>query len=109
MLVTFPKGRPSAITSVSDASLGSFLMWRTRDGGASSTFCFLLSLPLEVPSNRRNQSVSLQSVQRGADAQGGEVGAGPYSPLILLTPELGLLYMLSSSDPLCGEPQNKGP
>lgn len=26
MLVTFPKGRPSAITSVSDASLGSFLM-----------------------------------------------------------------------------------
>lgn len=28
---------------------------------------------------------------------------GTNSPLILLMPELGLLYILSSSDPLCGE------
>lgn len=50
ILVTLPKGKPRAMTSVSEASLGSFLMWSTRDGGASSTFSFLLSLPLDVPS-----------------------------------------------------------
>lgn len=46
MLVTFPKGSPKAMTSVSDTSLGSLRMWRTREGGASSRRCFLLSLPL---------------------------------------------------------------
>lgn len=50
MLVTLPKGRPRAMISVSVASLGSFLMWSTREGGASSTLSFLLSLPLEAPS-----------------------------------------------------------
>lgn len=50
ILVTLPKGKPRAMTSVSEASLGSFLMWSTRDGGASSTLSFLLSLPLEAPS-----------------------------------------------------------
>ena len=52
ILVTLPKGKPRAMTSVSEASLGSFLMWSTRDGGASSTLSFLLSLPLEAPSKK---------------------------------------------------------
>lgn len=59
MLVTLPKGRPRAMISVSVASLGSFLMWSTRDGGASSTLSFLLSLPLEAPSGRRANSTGL--------------------------------------------------
>jgi len=57
MLVTLPKGRPRAMTSVSEASLGSFLMWITRDGGASSTLNFLLSLPLEAPSKSIGQEL----------------------------------------------------
>lgn len=32
---------------------------------------------------------------------------GTNSPLILLMPELGLLYILSSSDPLCGDKRQK--
>lgn len=50
ILVTLPKGRPRAMTSVSEASFGSFLMWITREGRASSTLSFLLSLPLGAPS-----------------------------------------------------------
>lgn len=57
--MTFPKGNPKAMISVSETSLGSFLIWRTRDGGASptlsSTLNFLLSLPLDVPSNKEMQ------------------------------------------------------
>ena len=34
---------------------------------------------------------------------GGGGGVRTYSPLILFTPELGLLYILSSSDPLYRE------
>lgn len=55
--MTLPKGKPSAMTSVSEASLGSFLMWSTRDGGASSTLNFLLSLPLEAPSKTLAQTL----------------------------------------------------
>lgn len=49
MLVTLPKGKPKAITSVSVTSPGSFLIWRTREGDPSilsSLLNFLLSLPL---------------------------------------------------------------
>lgn len=54
MLVTFPKGRPRAMTSVSDTSLGSFLMWMTLEGGFSSTLSFLLSLPLAEKTDRED-------------------------------------------------------
>lgn len=49
MLVTLPKGKPKAITSVSVTSPGNFLIWRTREGAPSilsSPLNFLLSLPL---------------------------------------------------------------
>lgn len=49
MLVTFPKGKPRAMTSVSVTSPGSFRIWRTREGAPSilsSPLNFLLSLPL---------------------------------------------------------------
>lgn len=49
MLVTLPKGKPKAITSVSVTSPGNFLICRTREGAPSilsSPLNFLLSLPL---------------------------------------------------------------
>lgn len=69
ILVTFPKGSPRAMISASDTSLGNFLMWRTRDGGASptlsSTLSFLLSLPLDVVSAKIGQKEDIiQGIKR---------------------------------------------
>lgn len=67
--MTFPKGSPRAMISVSETSLGNFLMWRTRDGGASptlsSTRSFLLSLPLDVVSVKGGEKVDIiQRIKR---------------------------------------------
>ena len=53
--MTFPKGRPRAMTSVSDTSFGSFRIWMTREGGFSSTLSFLLSLPFAGRTEQSNQ------------------------------------------------------
>ncbi len=57
---------PGQWSLVSETSVGNFLMWRTRDGGASptlsSTRSFLLSLPLDV--------VSAKWTERGHYIQG---------------------------------------
>ena len=50
------------MTSVSDTSLGNFLMWSTREGGLSilsSTLSFLLlSLPLAVKSSVMHEYIA---------------------------------------------------
>ncbi len=56
MFVTFPKGSPRAMTSVSDTSLGSFLMCRTLEGGVLYADAVREKAPSLVKSTRGSAS-----------------------------------------------------